>query len=135
MFQRSLKDTELYLVLEDGDPGIGDADRVFQSFKKFAPPKLQNMVKFRGRAEKKDYYGLQVADWVAFGSYQAEQGTPDLTYYPADATLQEASNLVPYKSPVFRWQITPEVMATMKQRLVDHAEHRRQHWRSNRRAS
>lgn len=110
MFQRSLPfDAELYLVLEDGDPGIGDADRVFQQFKKFAPPELSKMVTFRGPADKKDYYGLQVADWVAFGSFQAEQGMPDLTHYPAKATLQEASALVPYKSPIFRWQITPEV--------------------------
>jgi len=135
MFQRSLRDPQLFIVLEDGDPGIDDADRVFKSFEKDAPPELSNFVKFRGKAKKRDYYGLQIADWVAASSYHAEQGMPNLTSYPADATLQEASALVPYESPVFRWQITPDVMRDLKQRLVDHAEHRRQHWKAKRRDS
>lgn len=133
MFERSLKGVELYVVLEDGDPGIGDADRVFKSFRKFSSPELRDMVKLVGRAEKKDFYGLQIADWVAFGSYVAEQGTPDLTFYPKDATLQEATALVPYGAPVFRWQMTPEVLKDMKQRLIDHADHRREYWFGNRR--
>jgi hypothetical protein len=132
MFQRSLDKIELHLVQEDGDPGIGDSARVFESFKKFASPDLIRIVKSRTVANKKDFYGLQIADWIAFASFRAEQGTPQLTYYPPEATLQEASSLAGYKAPIFRWAITPDVLTEMKKRLIDHADHRKRHWQKNR---
>jgi len=135
MLDHSLKDIELHIVLESGDAGIGDSERIFGLYKKEAPPALANIVKSRIIGDKKDYYGLQIADWGAYAAFQAEQGNPELVEYGLDATLAEAAKLVPYNSPVFRLEATPAVLKEFRDRLLTQIEERREHWHRGRKIS
>jgi hypothetical protein len=132
LLDRSFQDIQLHIVLEAGDAGIGDSEVIFASYKKEAPSDLAEMVKSLTVADKKKYYGLQIADWAAYAAFHAEQDGPQLTEYPLDANFEDASKLVSYNSPVFRLDATPAVLVDFRQRLITQIEEKRGHWHRRR---
>jgi hypothetical protein len=66
----SLDNAEVHLVLEAGATGIGDTKRIFDIFRKHAPPEISRLIPTRTEADKKRFHGLQAADTLAYAAYQ-----------------------------------------------------------------
>lgn len=67
------KDLEISFVLESGHPNIGDADRIFKKVKKSTVAREQEIVrtlKTLTTGDKIKFPGLQIADVVAYNSFQ-----------------------------------------------------------------
>lgn len=128
MLKNSLDRDDLIIdvVMEAGAKGQRDTSRIFKLFKEQAPPEQAQLVNTIATADKKNFYGLQFADCLAFGAFQAEQKTPDLTHFPKDATLDDCKEIVGQRSPVFRLEVTPELLAELKDNIIAQVEARKQ---------
>jgi hypothetical protein len=122
MVQKSFGDNEveMHMVLEAGATGVGfgDTERIFHLFKKDAPREMARIVKTRTVGDKKDSRGLQIADLAAYGAFHAEQCDAGLTYYPPGSTIDDVTNLVQCRSPVFRLPATPAVLQELMDNII-----------------
>jgi Protein of unknown function (DUF3800) len=96
MMKKSLDADELKIsvVMEAGAQGQGDTSRIFNLFKKQAAPEQSQLIDSVTSADKRKFYGLQYADFMAYTAFRAEQDNPDLTDYPAESTLADCRALV-----------------------------------------
>src|SRR5260221_3919698 len=89
MMKKSLDADELKIsvVMEAGAQGQGDTSRIFNLFKKQAAPEQSQLISSITSADKREVFGLQYADFMAYTAFRAEQDNPDLTDYPATMYL------------------------------------------------
>jgi hypothetical protein len=128
MLQTSIDrdDLTINVVMEAGAKGQGDTQRIFKLFKQQAPPEQAKLVSNVSFGDKKKFYGLQFADCLAFGSFQAEQKRPELKAFPKDATLDDCREIVGQRSPVFRLETPQELLVELKDNILAQIEARKQ---------
>jgi Protein of unknown function (DUF3800) len=135
VIRRSLKSKTLQVnfVLESGDPGSGDAKPVLDEAKKFAPTELSEVLGILSYGDKKTIPGLQAADLIAFSAFHAEQtGRIPLLDLHKNHTIDEGRKRVPYKSPVIKLELTPEVMTELISKGLIEIEERERFWKEGR---
>jgi hypothetical protein len=121
---------EINFVLEEGDPGSGDAKRIFDEAKKDGPDDLKTILGTLTYGPKKKFPGLQSADLLAFGAYHTEQSERlRLIKVSDNHTVAEARKLSKVKSPVWRMHIDANVMNYLVQAGIADIEERRRFWR------
>lgn len=129
--KRSLPDGnhEIHFVLENGDPGSGDAQAILNEAKKTAPDDLRDMLRTLTYGEKARFPGLQAADFVSTGAFHREQESdPRLIRLPEKHVIRGDAKLVSYKSPVLRLEITPAVMNFIVENGIADIEERKRFW-------
>ncbi len=112
---------ELYVVLEAGHKNAGDALRLFDVFKKHAPPEWREMVKSVTFARKKDSPGLQAADFLAYPAWRLE-ATKQVEVRPDD--IEQITDLVDRDWACFRLPIDTAVLREAKQNILTAVEAR-----------
>ena len=117
------KTHEIFIVLEAGHKNQGAAAAMLAEYKSIADRLLARMVKGVSYAEKRECFGVQAADMLAFTSLRIEreelvkQVTTDIT----SETVIEGHNR-PY---VFRIPITRETLAHLREGHIELAKWRR----------
>lgn len=118
------EDLTIDLVLEDGDKsaGAGDTPRVMRQLQAEIPDVGRHIggLSFGG----KDLAGLQGADAIAFSAWVQEPAA-DLMDYAPEGGLAGARRETRASCPIFRIQVSPESMMTMRANLEEWTAARR----------
>lgn len=122
------KDPQIRFVLEKGHRHAGDAERVFNQVKK-GVPELRSVLAGIEFIEKDAAFGVQGADAVSYAAnMQEREGGLDLADFGPGVDIAAARKTVRAKSPIFRLEGSPRILAEMRNNLLTLEERRRQHW-------
>jgi hypothetical protein len=119
LLKNTFKDKKLTLnfICEESAKNFGQAKQIFDELKR------EEM--FKGvfgaiiSGGKKDYPGLQGADYVSHTAFLAEQDeVVKLTEFPAGADVRDARKIVGHQSPAFRNYIDADLLKDWKQRML-----------------
>jgi hypothetical protein len=117
------KNLTVNFIVEQGAKNFGQAKRIFDELKKEDPFKDVFGVIIPGT--KTQFPGLQGADFVSHTTFLAEQDENiDLTDFPAGANINDARRIMGRKSPDFRCELGPELLADWHQRMLGLEERR-----------
>jgi hypothetical protein len=115
---------DIGFVLESGHPNFGDADRIFSRVKKSRLPNEQEIVRTLRSVttgDKIDFPGLQMADVVAYNSFQHTTRTPfptiALTPDRPEDYMAEAKKT--NRVPVLHLQLQAPALQGLKQFILD----------------
>ena len=119
LVKKTLKNKKITLnfILEEGAKNFGQAKKIFDELKREDVFKDVFGVIIPGG--KKDFPGLQGADFVSHTTFLAEQDEPDLTDFPAGGNVDDARKILGQKSPAFRNYIDADLLKDWKQRVLD----------------
>jgi hypothetical protein len=113
-------DLTLNMVLEAGAENAGDAERIFNLFKKHAPPHLAKMagtITFGG----KDVPGLQAADGTASSVFRLEQHPHDQPYHGSEDTWDEPISVgrarINGRTPVYRIEASHTILRQLREAI------------------
>jgi hypothetical protein len=122
-------DLTLNVVLESGPKNAGDAVRIFNLFKKQAPPELAKMAGKISFGEKKKFPGLQAADGIASSVFQFEKKPPkEPIYFPHnvyDEPIKVGRARRYGATPVYRLEATPKVLQDFRDNIFGEIEARK----------
>jgi len=117
----------IFLVLESGHKNQGAAAAMLKEYKSIADRRLARMVKTVSYAGKRECFGVQASDMLAFTSLRIErdglvqQVTTDITH---DTFIEGHRHNRPY---VFRIPITRETLAQLREGHIQLARWRRRY--------
>jgi len=129
-----LQNPQLHIVQEQGDKGIADCSRILDLFRRYAPENVRDMVKTRTEGDKRSFPGLQAADLLAGGVYQAAKDQSleiETTPISLDDSIVELRK-TPELAPVIKIVVTPTVLSELRGMLFDQMEMRKALWLANR---
>jgi len=115
----SSNDVKLNIVVERGHKHAGDLERITSEFKDQAPKHLSSVLKGVTFVDKRECYGVQAADAVAYSTYRREHGDVALLDVPEDATLTTLKRVTGRSSPIIRLHADREFLTKLRAEMVD----------------
>jgi hypothetical protein len=111
---------KVLLVHELGDKNLGDAARIFKMFKKQAPSDQTAVIVSRTDAEKKQFYGLQAADLIAYMAYDVERSPPldQFLDVPQRGGIEDGVSVSGLRSPIYRIEANEAVLSELRAKLI-----------------
>jgi hypothetical protein len=112
------------LVLESGHRNAGDVVRIFHQFKKDETPLHNKILGTLSFAYKKECYGIQAADALAYGGYRLEKrGNMQLANHKIGSMWAGAKAIADaqgrYSKPNFRLRFEDEQLIELKVKLLN----------------
>jgi len=124
------RDLEISFVLESGHTNYGDADRIFSKVKKSRVEHEQFIVralKTLTTGDKMDFPGLQIADAIAYSSFQhitrAPMKTVGLNLDDPDGYMDAAKKI--QRTPVIHLRLGPQELGRFRQFILDEVEEKK----------
>jgi hypothetical protein len=122
------EDVTLNFVLEAGAKNAGDAERIFQLFKRHAPQHLSKIVGTISFGEKRKHPGLQIADGVASSVFRLEKMPPEQPFYwpenVSDEPVEAGRQKVGGMAPVYRIQASAVILRELRDNIVSQIQAR-----------
>lgn len=124
------KEVTLHIVMESGHKNAGDVVRIFDLFKKQASPEFARMAGTLTFADKKECYGIQAADSLAFSAFRVEQkdNVPVVPFTFKDDSWDDLKKYAKGPRPCFRLSGTPHILRELRDNLTVQVLARRKHW-------
>ena len=108
-----------HIVMESGHRNYNDAVRIFDTYKKQAPPPLPSIAGTLTFADKKECCGVQAADYFAYSTYLVEQQPEvEVTEFSTGGNLWEnAEKHCTTERLALRLNATPTVLRDLRENL------------------
>jgi Protein of unknown function (DUF3800) len=121
------RELEIRFVLESGHPNLGDADRIFQKVKRSTQANEQEivgMLKTSTTGDKIDFPGLQIADVIAYNSFQHATRRPfPTTWLDNENCMADAK--ARQRVPILHMPLKERELARFRQFILDEVEEKR----------
>jgi hypothetical protein len=122
------RELDIHFVVESGHKNFGDACRIFTRVKKSSQPNEQEIVRMLGTlttGDKSEFPGLQMADVIAYSSFQHATRSPmPTTPLEPETCMRDAKKV--QRVPIFHLRLGRPELTRFKQFIFDEIEEKRE---------